>query len=156
LRVRRELEQPSNESLVFTDDQGRPTAVPKMDNTGVTGLYRSSEGKTGDDVWGTRGHWTILTGTVAQKPITIAILDHPKNVGYPTYWMARGYGLFAANPLGQKAYGTDKKETPARELNFTLEPGQSLTLRYRLLILSKAATTKDLEAHCRKFTAEVK
>jgi hypothetical protein len=28
LRVRRELEQPSTESLVFTDDQGRPTSVP--------------------------------------------------------------------------------------------------------------------------------
>jgi hypothetical protein len=155
LRVRRELEQPSTESLVFTDDQGRPTAVPKMDNTGVTGLYRNSEGKTGDDVWGTRGRWAILTGTVAQKPITIAILDHPKNAGAPTYWMARGYGLFAANPLGQKAYSTDKKETPIRELNLTLEPQQSATLRFRLLILSQTATAEDVEAHYRRFSSEV-
>ena len=84
LRVRRELEQPSTESLVFTDDQGRPTAVPKMDNTGVTGLYSSSEGKTGDDVWGTRGRWAILTGSVAGKPITLAILDHAGNAGAPS------------------------------------------------------------------------
>jgi hypothetical protein len=154
LRVRREMEQPSTESLVFTDDQGRPTAVPKMDNTGVTGLYRNSEGKTGDDVWGTRGRWAILTGTVVGKPITIAILDHAKNPGAPTYWMARGYGLFAANPLGQKAYSTDKKEIPIRELNFTLEPHQSATLRFRLLILSQTATAKDLEEHYKKFTAE--
>ena len=155
LRVRRELEQPSTESLVFTDDQGRPTAVPKMDNTGVTGLYRSSEGKTGDDVWGTRGRWAILTGTVAQKPITIAILDHPKNSGAPTYWMARGYGLFAANPLGQKAYSTDKKETLIRELNFTLAPQQSATLRFRLLILSQTATAEDLEVQYRNFSSEI-
>jgi len=155
LRVRRELEQPSTESLVFTDDQGRPTSVPKMDNTGVTGLYRSSEGKTGDDVWGTRGRWAILTGMVSQKPITLAILDHPKNVGSPTYWMARGYGLFAANPLGQKAYSTDKKEAPIRELNFTLEPQQSATLRFRLLILSQTASPKDLDEQYRKFSAEV-
>jgi len=155
LRVRRELEQPSTESLVFTDDQGRPTAVPKMDNTGVTGLYLSSEGKTGDDVWGTRGRWATLTGTVAQKPITIVILDHARNAGAPTYWMARGYGLFAANPLGQKAYSTDKKETPIRELNLTLEPNQSVTLRFRLLILSRTATASELESHYRKFTAEV-
>jgi Methane oxygenase PmoA len=156
LRVRRELEQPSTESLVFTDDQGRPTAVPKMDNTGVTGLYTSSEGKTGDDVWGTRGRWAILTGSVAKKPVTLAILDHSKNVGFPTYWMARGYGLFAANPLGQKAYGTEKKENPVRELNLTLEPGKSFTLRYRLLVLSKTATTRDLETQYRKFAAEVR
>jgi hypothetical protein len=155
MRVRRELEQPSTESLVFTDDQGRPTAVPKMDNAGVTGLFTSSEGKTGDDVWGTRGPWAILTGTVNQKPITIAILDHAKNVGFPTYWMARGYGLFAANPLGQKAYGTEKKENPVHELNFTLEPGKSFTLRYRLLVLSRNATASEMEAQCRSFATEV-
>lgn len=155
LRVRRELEQPSTESLVFTDDQGRPTSVPKMDNTGVTGLYRSSEGKTGDDVWGTRGRWAILAGTVAEKPITIAILDHAKNAGAPTYWMARGYGLFAANPLGQKAYSTDKKETPIRELNLTLEPHRSVTLRFRLLVLSRTASATDLDSLYSKFNAEI-
>ena len=151
IRVRRELEQPSTESLVFTDDQGRPTSVPKMDNTGVTGLYRSSEGPTGDDVWGTRGRWTILTGKVGQEPITLAILDHPKNVGFPTYWMARGYGLFAANPLGQKAYSTEKKEPTVRELNFTLEPKQSVTFQFRVLILSEAATPKDIDAQYQRF-----
>jgi hypothetical protein len=52
MRVRRELEQPSNEPLVFTDSSGRPTTVRVLDNTGVTGQYRSSEGKTGDAVWG--------------------------------------------------------------------------------------------------------
>jgi hypothetical protein len=155
LRVRRELEQPSTESLVFTDDQGRPTSVPKMDNTGVTGLYHSSEGKSGDDVWGTRGRWATLTGTVAAKPITLAILDHAKNAGAPTYWMARGYGLFAANPLGQKAYSTDKKDNPIRELNLTLEPHQSATLRFRLLVLSQTATPAELEAQYKKFNAEV-
>ena len=62
--------------------------------------YPSSEGKKGDAVWGTRGRWTMLAGTVGGEPVTIAMLDHPKNPGYPTYWHARGYGLFAANPLG--------------------------------------------------------
>src|SRR5260370_18797514 len=61
MRVRRALEQPSNEPLVFTDSSGRPTAVKVLDNTGVTGLYRSSEGKTGDAVWRRRVRWTMLT-----------------------------------------------------------------------------------------------
>jgi hypothetical protein len=124
MRVARQLEQPSNEPLVFTDIAGRKTQVPVMDNTGVTGEYLSSEGKKGDAVWGTRGRWTILSGSIGTKPITIAMIDHPKNPGFPTYWHARGYGLFAANPLGQKAF-SEGRET----LNFTLEPGASATVR---------------------------
>src|SRR5205823_5565770 len=96
MRVARALEQPSTTPEVFTDAGGHSTAVPRLDNTGVTGHYRSSEGVEGDAVWGTRGRWTMLTGVVAGEPVTLAMLDHPKNVGFPTYWHARGYGLFAA------------------------------------------------------------
>ena len=151
IRVARELEQPSDKPEVFTDASGKPTDVPRLDNTGVTGRYHSSEGKTGDQVWGTRGRWTMLTGNFALENITLAIIDHPKNPGYPTYWHARGYGLFAANPLGQKVFSNGKES-----LNFALEPRQSATFRFRILILSKAATPDDLESHYRRFIAEVK
>lgn len=146
LRVRRELEQPSNEPLVFTDASGRPTEVKVMDNTGVTGLYTSSEAKTGDAVWGTRARWTMLTGKVKDESITLAILDHPKNIGFPTYWHARGYGLFAANPLGQEVFSNGKEK-----LNFTLEPKQSVTFRYRLLIMSGPTTPDQVEAQYKEF-----
>lgn len=151
LRVRRELEQPSNEPLVFTDASGRPTAVKVLDNNGVTGLYRSSEGKTGDAVWGTRARWTMLSGKVDQEPITLVIFDHPKNTGFPTYWHARGYGLFAANPLGQAIF-SNGKET----LSFALEPKQSVTFRYRLLVLSGATTSEQVDAQSLRFVNEVK
>ncbi len=151
MRVRRELEQPSNEPLVFTDTSGRPTAVKVMNNDGVTGLYRSSEGKTGDAVWGTRARWTMLTGKVDQESITLVILDHPKNLGFPTYWHARGYGLFAANPLGQEVFSNGREK-----LNFTLEPKQSVTFRYRLLILSDPTTPDKVEEQYRRFVNEVK
>ena len=151
LRVRRELEQPSNEPLVFTDASGRATDVKVMDNTGVSGQYRSSEGKTGDAVWSTRGRWTMLAGKVKQEEITLAILDHPKNVGYPTYWHARGYGLFAANPLGQEVFSKGQEK-----LNFTLEPKQAVTFRYRLLILSGAVSADQIEKEYGRFVKEVK
>jgi hypothetical protein len=151
MRVARALEMPSDKAEVFTDASGRPTAVAKMDNTGVNGKYLTSEGKTGDAAWGTRGRWCILTANVGVDPITIAILDHPKNPGYPTYWHARGYGLFAANPLAPKIF-TDNK---APALNFTLEPNQSSTFRYRVLILPKIATAADAEAHYKSFIAAV-
>lgn len=151
MRVRRELEQPSNEPLVFTDASGKPTTVKVLDNSGVTGLYHSSEGKTGDAVWGTRGRWTMLTGKVDQEPIALVIFDHPKNTGYPTYWHARGYGLFAANPLGQEVFSNGKEK-----LDFTLEPKQSVTFRYRLLILSGPTTPDQVETQYRSFVNEVK
>jgi hypothetical protein len=83
--VRRELEHPSNKPEVFTDASGKATDVPTMNNEGVTGRYRSSEGVEGEDVWGKRARWMNLTGKVGNENISVALLDHPQNVGYPTY-----------------------------------------------------------------------
>lgn len=131
IRLARELEHPSNEPVKFTDANGIETEVAKLDNSKTTGKYRSSEGIEGDDVWGTRGRWVNLNGQIAQEAISLVILDHPDNVGYPTYWHARGYGLFAANPLGQKAMSSGKDS-----LNFSLDPGKSVVFNYKILIQS--------------------
>lgn len=150
LRVARQLEHPSKQAEVFTDASGKATKVPVLDNAGVTGSYLTSEGKKGDDAWGTRGRWTSLTGTIGDEPITLAILDHPKNPGFPTYWHARGYGLFAANPLGSSVLGDGKGPV----LNLTLEPGRSATFRYRFVILEGQASADQIERHYRAFTAD--
>ena len=147
LRVARPLEQPANTPEVFTDAAGHATTVPMLNNEGVTGHYHSSEGIEGDSVWGTRGRWTMLTGVVQGEPVTLAILDHPGNVGFPTYWHARGYGLFAANPLGEKVFTNGKSER-----NFRLAPGQSTTFRHRIVILSGTATPDQIETYYRDFT----
>ncbi|HUR10675.1 MAG TPA: PmoA family protein, partial [Flavitalea sp.] len=55
IRVARELEMPTQQSDVFIDAQGNKTSVPKINNEGVTGMYFTSEGKTGDSAWGTKG-----------------------------------------------------------------------------------------------------
>jgi hypothetical protein len=148
MRVARQLEQPSNEPLVFTDIAGRVTNVPAMDNTGVTGEYRSSEGKTGDAVWASRGRWTMLTGAIGDEAVTVAIVDHPNNPGFPTYWHARGYGLFAANPLGQKIF-SEGRET----MNFTLEPRASATFRYRVVVIEGKASPGRLDREFDAFAA---
>jgi len=147
MRVARALEQPSTTPEVFTDAGGHATTVPVLNNEGVTGRYRSSEGLVGDSVWGTRGRWTMLSGAIQGESVTIAILDHPRNVGFPTFWHARGYGLFAANPLGWKAFTNGKEE-----LNFRLAPGESTTFRHRVLILSGAVTPEQIETYYRDFT----
>ena len=147
LRVARGLEQPSTTAEKFLDASGRATTVAVLDNTGVTGKYTSSEGKEGDAVWGTRGRWAMLTGSVGNEPVTLAILDHPGNVGFPTYWHARGYGLFAANNLGQKVM-SGGKET----LNYSLAAGKSVTFRHQILILNGTVTTADMENYYAGFS----
>ncbi len=149
MRVTRALEAPSDKPEVFTDASGRPTPVAKLDNTGVNGVYLTSEGKKGDAAWGTRGRWCMLSGRVGDDPVTIAILDNPANPGFPTYWHARGYGLFAANPLGRKIFTNAKEEV----MNFTLAANESVTFRYRVLILSKIASAEDAQAAYKDFTA---
>lgn len=156
LRVRRELEQPAKVPIQLTGTDGKPSEKPVLDNTNVTGQFFSSEGKTGDEVWGTRAKWAILTGKIENERVTLAIFDHPENIGFPTYWMARGYGLFAANPLGQKIFSTDQKEPVVRELKLTLEPKSSVTFRHRLLILSETAAPEQIETQFRLFTGEKK
>lgn len=138
IRLARELEHPSDEPVKFTDANGIETEVAKLDNTKTTGKYRSSEGIEGDDVWGTRGKWVNLNGQIDQEAISLVILDHPENVGYPTYWHARGYGLFAANPLGQQAMSSGKES-----LNFSLDPGKSVVFKYKILIQSSKHLTDD-------------
>jgi hypothetical protein len=149
IRVARALEQPAEKPEVFTDASGRPTAVPVLDNAGVTGKYVSSEGKKGDAVWGTRGRWTLLGGTIESEPVTLAILDHPANPGYPTHWHARGYGLFAANPLGQKAL-----DDGPEEIKLSLAAGKSATFRYRVLILTAPPGAERIEREYQMFARQ--
>jgi hypothetical protein len=150
IRVVRSLEHPSKEPLLLTDASGLPTKVPVLDNSGVTGHYLSSEGKQGDDVWGTRGRWVALGGTVEGEAVTLLLLDHPKNPGAPTYWHARGYGLFAANPLGQKIFSQAKEE-----LKFAIEPGKSAEFRYRIVIVPGLPKAEAMEAQYKRFVREV-
>jgi hypothetical protein len=146
IRVARELEHPSNKPEIFTDAQGKETNVPTLDNTGVTGEYLSSEGIKGEDVWSTRAKWMRLGGVIKDKPVSITILDHPKNASYPTYWHARGYGLFSANPLGANIFSKGKES-----LNLTLKKGQEVTFRYRILIADSLPDATILNKEAAEF-----
>lgn len=146
IRVARQLELPSDEEITLTDAGGNPTTVRKMSNEGVTGNYRSSEGVTGAEVWSTRARWMDLFGTVGNEKVSLVICDHPKNISYPTYWHARGYGLFSANPLGAKDF-TEGKE----ELNFSIPPGESTTFRYRIVVASDHLKPEQINAYADDF-----
>jgi hypothetical protein len=138
MRVARQLELPSQERRTLTDAQGNPSPEQVVSNEGVTGNYRSSEGVTGDAVWSTRAKWMDLYGNIGDEKISIVICDHPGNVSYPTYWHARGYGLFCLNPFGARDFTAGKVV-----LNHTIPPGQSMTLKYRVIVHSGSHLTDD-------------
>ncbi len=109
-----------------------------MDNDITTGNYVSSEGIEGDAVWGTRAKWVALNGQMEGEPVSVVIFDHPKNPGHPTYWHARGYGLFSANNLGQKELSGGKDE-----LNYKLGAGESVDFAYKVLLHSGTELGKN-------------
>jgi hypothetical protein len=147
IRVARQLELPSKEDVTLIDTQGNPTIVKALSNEDVTGNYRSSEGVTGEAVWSTRARWMELYGSIGEEKISLVVCDHPKNQSYPTYWHARGYGLFSANPLGVKDFTQGKEE-----LNFPIPADQSTTFRYRVIIHSGSHLTEaEINAYADDF-----
>lgn len=146
IRVTRALELPSDEKLKLTDAHGNVTEVDASSDKTATGSYLSSEGIRDNDVWSTRGRWMKLSGAVNGEQVALVIFDHPGNAGYPTYWHARGYGLFAANTLGQKVFSNGKEE-----MNFVIENGNAATFRYRLALFSGDPSVEEIEKMAQEF-----
>ena len=152
IRVARQLELPSDGTIEMYNSDGNTSRVKDTLNIGITGNYLSSEGIMGDDVWGTRAKWMELFGKIGEEKISLVICDHPANPNYPTYWHARGYGLFAANPLGVKDFTKG-----AESLNFVIPAGESVTFRYRVIINSgDQLTEQEINKLADEFAADVK
>src|ERR1044071_162869 len=117
LRVARELELPVEGKDRFVLEDGSVSEPMENDKSKVTGDYKNSESVIGADVWGKKANWVCLDGKINGKDISIAIIDHPANIDYPSYWHARGYGLFAVNPLGKEVFTEGKAK-----INLTLKP----------------------------------
>jgi hypothetical protein len=118
-----------------------------------TGEYLSSNGdKTEKNVWGKRARWVRLEGEKDGKTIGIAIFNHPASVNYPTYWHARGYGLFAANPLGQYVFEKSRKQANPQPFQLTLQPGQSAHFRFGLVVYEGHRTKEQLQQQFERFT----
>ena len=96
----------------------------------IDGLYRNHEGLKGEsEVWGRRTPWVALSAETDGEIITIVMLDHEKNINYPGWPHARGYGLFSMNNLGGDAM--DKTSPP---VEVKLAPGETITFRHKMII----------------------
>ncbi|MBN1125442.1 MAG: PmoA family protein [Sedimentisphaerales bacterium] len=145
-----------HQDVVFSDTKEGMMAIrvaPWLKETGGTGKYLSSEGKeTEKNVWGRRAQWMRLEGKKDNKIYGVAILNHPDSVNYPTFWHARGYGCFTANPLGQGAFEKAHKVPNAKDLNFTLRPGQGAIFKHRMLIYEGLRSKEQLEKEFQEYT----
>lgn len=151
IRVTHELELPSAQPKEFKDDKGNITRVDPSADGAANGNYLTGEGKTGDSAWSTRASWCLMYGKKNKDTLSVLMIDHPKNPGYPTFWHARGYGLFSANPLGQKIFSNGKLE-----MNYQLAKGHSVTFRYRIVIGSgeKRISEKRIHELEKEFTSK--
>jgi hypothetical protein len=103
--------------------------APELD--APRGHMVNSEGGEGEpQIWGKRATWVNYDGMIDGKSLGIAVFDNPQSFRHPTYWHARGYGLFAANPFGTKEFTRD----PAQDGGYTIPAGQSVRFKYRVLI----------------------
>jgi cyanophycinase len=117
-----------------------------------TGKYLNADGDEGEKgVWGKRARWVCLQAAKDGKEVGVAIFDHPSSVNHPTYWHARGYGLFAANPLGQGVFEASRSAEKAKPLALTLKLGQKAHFQYRVLIYDGKKTRSQLEEECKDF-----
>ena len=107
------------------------------------GHILNSEGDQDGKVWGAHAKWVMMSGPIGDKTYAITFMEHPSNMRHPTRWHARDYGLFAANPFCE----TDMdKSKPKGAGDYTLKAGQSVTLKYRILITEgDAASARPAE-----------
>ncbi|MEO7652500.1 MAG: PmoA family protein [Bryobacteraceae bacterium] len=136
IRLAAGLEEPQKKSL----------ANPKR-----TGLMVTAEGARGEkEVWGKRSKWVDYFGDLEGEKVGVAILDHPGNPKHPTYWHSRSYGLFAANIFGEHDFYGDKM----RNGSITLQPGETIRFRYRVIIhpgdAQNAGIAKAYEEYLKK------
>jgi len=110
------------------------------------GMLTNAEGLQGEaNVYGTPSPWIDYSGHVeGHGRRGVAIFDHPGNIR-PGFRHVRDFGLSAINPFGRHAVGGGENGA------YTLADGESLTLRYRILIHSSDSAT--ITAHHARYTA---
>ena len=106
--------------------------------------YLTSEGLTRKDSHATRARWVAMYGPVAYNKTpqaTVAILCHPANHDAPQRIRTWPQGKVFFNYVPVQAKG------------WSVAPGQSHTLRYRIVVFDGPVKTKAIEARWKAYAA---
>lgn len=124
-----------------------PALRPKGDVARGTAMNSEGDGA----IWGKRARWVDYWGPVPHAGedhvLGVAILDHPENLRHPTWWHARDYGLVGANPFGIHDFERKPKGTG----DHALAKGETLRLRYRVLLHDGPGSASAIEGHWREW-----
>lgn len=114
------------------------------------GMMIDSKGRRNEaGIWGKRANWVDADGVIDGHHVGIAVFDNPQNFRHPTYWMARDYGLLAANPFGLAEFTHNPKDSGS----YTIPDGESMTFRYRVLIHEGTYKQADVAGQYRRYAA---
>lgn len=113
------------------------------------GQIRNSAGKkTEKECWGQLADWCDYSGKVDGQPCGLAIFDHPDNAPRAC-WHVRAYGLMAANPFGRAKSGFPAMR--GRTDLVKLQPGESLRLRYGVLLYAGEKAADEIQKEYEAF-----
>ncbi len=100
---------------------------------------RDSQGRINDAIHGQPAEWVLMSGKSGNgREVGVAIFDHPANPRHPSPWfIVTRMPYFSPALLFNEA--------------MTLKPHETLTLRYRVLLLSGPASNERLEREMKGF-----
>ena len=131
----------------------------------------NSRGDQDDKAWAKRADWVEYSGPVPARLDDAALakynenpdpdkiklafggitfMNHPKSFRYPTWWHVRTYGLYTANPFGQKDFEKDNKNANG---TYAMKKGESFSLAYRVLFHDGKLSTDNIEKAWKDFSA---
>jgi len=107
-------------------------ADPLREDIG-TGILSNSWGGVGEnECWSRSAAWCDYCGAPeGVGPMGVTVFDNEHNERFPTAWHIRAYGLFAANNLHFKG-------------GYTLQAGESITYRFRILFRRQEMSREEL------------
>lgn len=99
-----------------------------------------------DNIEGTHSNWVDWQTNLDGEKVGVAILNHPANHRAPTAWRMKSFGLIFANPFAQRFYDKTREDGA-----MSLQPGDELRLRYRVLIHPAGA---DIAAAYKEYSTQ--
>jgi hypothetical protein len=109
------------------------------------GTMINSNGEKGEkETFGKKASWIDFYGKRGDNQEGMAIMQHPSNEWYPAPWFTRDYGFFSPTPM---YWPQNDKET-------TLKKGQTIKLKYRVLVHSGDTTTAKIAEQFEKYKSE--
>jgi hypothetical protein len=111
---------------------GRMDADLAVTNGGTMINANGDKGEKG--TFGKQSPWIDFYGKRGDKMEGMAIMQHPSNEWYPSPWFTRDYGFFSPTPM---YWPENDKET-------TLKKGQTIKLKYRVLVHAGDVTTAKI------------